>query len=154
MSGSKVLEGFGRMLVLAVGPNSQQGIIQQLVLTGQGGQGAQGAAAAAGHHGAAAPAAQLLPSMLREATPLTARLEEVAGAIGGVGLAAALGVLGVNGGLYTYELLAAGGHLWSSEALEVGGAGGGGGGRSPQTGGVFGGRCCGAQLGDASSTAG
>ena len=32
MSGSKVREGFGRMLVLAVGPNSQQGLINTLVL--------------------------------------------------------------------------------------------------------------------------
>lgn len=32
MSGSKVMDGFGSMLVVAVGPNSQQGIINTMVL--------------------------------------------------------------------------------------------------------------------------
>lgn len=36
MSGSKVLEGFGRMLVLAVGPNSQQVWTGTVVLTHAG----------------------------------------------------------------------------------------------------------------------
>jgi hypothetical protein len=120
MSGSKVLEGFGRLLVLAVGPNSQQGMIQAMVMHGST------AAAAAGdqqEHGAgssssSSSAAAAVP-MLREATPLTSRLEDVAGSIGGVGLAAAVGVLAVNSGLYTAEVLAAGGSLWSSASLEV-----------------------------------
>jgi hypothetical protein len=58
-------------------------------------------------------------SMLREATPLMSRLEDVAGSIGGVGLAAAVGVLLVNSGLYTAELLGAGLSPFTSSGLEV-----------------------------------
>jgi hypothetical protein len=58
-------------------------------------------------------------SMLREATPLMSRLEDVAGSIGGVGLAAAAAVLAVNSGLYTAELLGAGLSPWTSTSLEV-----------------------------------
>jgi Ca2+ transporting ATPase len=117
MSGSKVLEGFGRLLVLAVGPNSQQGMIQSMVLhcssaAGPGQQPDSGSSSSSSAAAAAVP-------MLREATPLTSRLEDVANSIGGVGLAAAVGVLAVNSGLYTAELLAAGGSLWSSASLEV-----------------------------------
>lgn len=116
VSGSKVLEGFGRLLVLAVGPNSQQGLIQQLVM---GGGGAGGSAADAGVPGAAAAAAGDGSDSLREATPLTSRLEALAGGIGRLGLGAALGVLAVNSGLYTAETLGAGGSVWSSASLEV-----------------------------------
>lgn len=113
MSGSKVLEGFGRLLVLAVGPNSQQGIIQQLVMSG-------GAAAADGSTAGAAGGPDL--PMLREATPLTSRLEDLANSIGGVGLAAAAAVLAVNAGLYTAELLSRGASLFTGDSLEVSGA--------------------------------
>ncbi|WIA29940.1 hypothetical protein OEZ86_000039 [Tetradesmus obliquus] len=111
MSGSKVLEGFGRLLVLAVGPNSQQGMIQAMVM---GGSTPQPGSSSSGGGGAAAAV-----PMLREATPLTSRLEDVANSIGGVGLAAAAGVLAVNSGLYTAELLAGGGSLLSSASLEA-----------------------------------
>ena len=40
LSGSKVLEGYGRMVVTAVGTSSQQGIINQLV-SGEGSTGNQ-----------------------------------------------------------------------------------------------------------------
>jgi magnesium-transporting ATPase (P-type) len=113
MSGSKVLEGFGRLLVLAVGPNSQQGLIQSMVLHGSS------AAAGGGADGSSSSGSAAAVPMLREATPLTSRLEDVANSIGGVGLAAALGVLAVNSGLYTAEVLGAGGSLWSSASLEV-----------------------------------
>jgi len=113
MSGSKVLEGFGRMLVLAVGPNSQQGMIQQMVINGTQQQQQPGAAGSSSSGS----------SMLREATPLMSRLEDVAGAIGGVGLAAAAAVLAVNSGLYTFELLGAGLSPWTSDSLEVRGGG-------------------------------
>lgn len=56
LSGSKVLEGFGTMLVLAVGPNSQQGQLQALV-TGQASGAGATAAAAAGAAAAGAMAA-------------------------------------------------------------------------------------------------
>lgn len=58
-------------------------------------------------------------SMLREATPLMSRLEDVANSIGGVGLAAAVAVLAVNSGLYTAELWGAGLSPWNSTSLEV-----------------------------------
>jgi hypothetical protein len=111
MSGSKVLEGFGRLLVLAVGPNSQQGMIQSMVM--------HGSTAVAGEDADSSSSGGAAVPMLREATPLTSRLEDVANSIGGVGLAAALAVLAVNSVLYTAEVLAAGGSLWSSASLEV-----------------------------------
>lgn len=122
MSGSKVLEGFGRMLVLAVGPNSQQGMIQQLVMNGATTASATPPLALdsssseghAGHPGSDLP-------MLREATPLTSRLEDLANAIGGVGLAAAAAVLAVNAGLYTAELVSEGASLLTADSLEVSG---------------------------------
>lgn len=40
LSGSKVLEGYGRMVVTAVGTSSQQGIINNLV-SGEGNKGSQ-----------------------------------------------------------------------------------------------------------------
>ena len=40
LSGSKVLEGYGRMVVTAVGTSSQQGIINKLV-SGEGDKGGQ-----------------------------------------------------------------------------------------------------------------
>lgn len=120
MSGSKVLEGFGRMLVLAVGPNSQQGIIHNLVMSGgTAAVPAAGQASGSGSSNSSSDASEL--PMLREATPLTSRLEDVANSIGGVGLAAAVAVLAVNSGLYTAELLASGGSgsPWTSSSLEV-----------------------------------
>jgi Ca2+ transporting ATPase len=120
-SGSKVLEGFGKLLVLAVGPNSQQGMIQQMVMGGVADASKpppqqQGVSSSS----PAAAAAAASNSMLREATPLMARLEDVAGTIGSVGLAAAAAVLAVNSGLFTAELLSRGLSPWDSTSLEVG----------------------------------
>jgi hypothetical protein len=102
-------------------------MIQQMVLNGTQQQLPPGAAAGSGSSGS---------SMLREATPLMSRLEDVAGSIGGVGLAAAGAVLAVNSGLYTAEVLGAGLSPFTSSGLEVryggcgwGGARRGGGGR-------------------------
>ena len=47
------------------------------------------------------------------------RLEDVAGSIGGVGLAAAGAALAVNSGLYTAEVLGAGLSPFTSSGLEV-----------------------------------
>lgn len=110
MSGSKVLEGFGRLLVLAVGPNSQQGMIQQLVMRG-------GTAPADGSAPGTTDAGDV--PMLREATPLTSRLEDLANSIGGVGLAAAAAVLAVNAGLYTFEMVSGGVSVFTGDSLEV-----------------------------------
>lgn len=90
-------------------------MIQQMVLNGTQQQQQPGAAAAAGSSGSSAGA----NSMLREATPLMSRLEDVANGIGGVGLAAAVGVLAVNSGLYTAEVVGAGLSPWTSTSLEV-----------------------------------
>lgn len=88
-------------------------MIQQMVLSGTQQQQPPGAAAAAGGSSSGGS------SMLREATPLMSRLEDVANGIGGVGLAAAVGVLAVNSGLYTAELAGAGLSPWTSTSLEV-----------------------------------
>lgn len=82
-------------------------MIQQMVLNGTQQQLPPGAAAGSGS------------SMLREATPLMSRLEDVAGSIGGVGLAAAGAALAVNSGLYTAEVLGAGLSPFTSSGLEV-----------------------------------
>lgn len=147
VSGSKVRDGFGRMLVLAVGPNSQQGLINTLVLAqaaaqaGAGGAGAEAAltatlaADAAGSPAAAAAVAAGAgvdgdgSAALRAQTPLGAKLEVLAGQIGNVGMAAAGGVLAINAGLFTVEQLRAGLPLLAPDALEVRGGGLGGGGR-------------------------
>jgi hypothetical protein len=47
------------------------------------------------------------------------RLEDVAGSIGGVGLAAAGAALAVNSGLYTAEVLGSGLSPFTSSGLEV-----------------------------------
>lgn len=92
-------------------PPPLQGMIQQMVLNGTQQQLPPGAASSGGSSAGS--------SMLREATPLMSRLEDVAGSIGGVGLAAAGAVLAVNSGLYTAELLGAGLSPWTSSSLEV-----------------------------------
>jgi hypothetical protein len=92
-----------------------QGMIQQMVMSGTNQQQQPGAASNSGGGG---------NSMLREATPLMSRLEDVANSIGGVGLAAAVGVLLVNSGLYTAELLGSGLSPFTSSGLEVSDVGG------------------------------
>lgn len=91
-SGSKVLEGFGRLLVLAVGPNSQQGIINAAVRAGKAGPDGGGDGAAA----------------MRQQTALSAKLEELAHAIGRVGAGAAAATLAFNVAAHTADLAAAG----------------------------------------------
>lgn len=120
------------------GPNSQQGIIRSLVLGRGGADGVAAKAAApvksaaptgltpppaattAGSEpttptaaSSAAPRAAAArqaseEDALDEETPLTAKLEVLAGSIGSVGLAASLGVFAVNAGLYTWPLLQVG----------------------------------------------
>ena len=90
-----MLEGFGRLLVLAVGPNSQQGLINAAVIAGKGGGGAAGAG------GGAAAAA-------RQQTALSAKLEGLAHTIGRLGIAAAAGTLLFNCAAQTADLAVAG----------------------------------------------
>lgn len=89
MSGSKIREGFGHMLVLAVGPNSQQGIINTLVMGG-------GENAAAGGDN------------LREETMLVKKLDKLAKDIGQFGVAAASAVFVVNTFGYSLSLMGMG----------------------------------------------
>jgi Ca2+ transporting ATPase len=80
LGGSKVLSGFGRMLVTAVGPNSQSGRIAEMVADGK----PTGAAAAAAGMATAAG------DGLREETLLQQKLAEYATSIGQFGLGAAV----------------------------------------------------------------
>lgn len=111
-SGSKVLEGFGSLLVLAVGPNSQQGLINAAVLAGKAGGGAAGGSGAVASGGGAAKA-----EPLRQQTALSAKLEVLARDIGRVGMAAAGGTLLINTAAATADLAAAG-RLAAPWALE------------------------------------
>ncbi|PNG99696.1 Plasma membrane calcium-transporting ATPase 2, partial [Tetrabaena socialis] len=84
LSGSKVLDGYGRMLVLAVGPNSQQGSINDLLRRRRGGGGGGGAGANGNSSGGdAAPASSASTDGggggggLREDTLLTQKLQEL-----------------------------------------------------------------------------
>jgi Ca2+ transporting ATPase len=103
---TKVLEGFGRLLVLAVGPNSQQGLINAAVIAGKGG-------AADGPGGAAAA--------MRQQTALSAKLEALAHTIGRLGMAAAAGTLLYNSAVQTADLAAAGrlAAPWAMAAADV-----------------------------------
>lgn len=107
-SGSKVLEGFGRLLVLAVGPNSQQGLINAAVLAGKGGGAGAGAGAAGGSAGGAGGGSAGGGEALRQQTALSAKLEVLAHDIGRVGIAAAAATLAVNAAAATADLAAAG----------------------------------------------
>jgi Ca2+ transporting ATPase len=106
----QVLEGFGRLLVLAIGPNSQQGLINAAVIAGKGSP-APGAGGAAG--GAAAA--------LRQQTALSAKLEQLAHTIGRLGMAAAAGTLLYNCALQTADLAAAGrlAAPWAMDAAAI-----------------------------------
>ncbi|CAG9462723.1 unnamed protein product [Pedinophyceae sp. YPF-701] len=103
LSGSRVLDGFGKMLVVAVGDNSQQGIIARLV-TGRRAERAQDESdtdsgseyVSDAEHARQGPrAATITPVIaddadgLRKDTNLSRRLEGLAQDIGKVGLAAA-----------------------------------------------------------------
>ncbi|KAL3161892.1 hypothetical protein ABBQ38_008979 [Trebouxia sp. C0009 RCD-2024] len=89
LSGSKVLEGNGRALVIAVGPNSQAGIIAGL---------AQGPSQESGG--------------LRETTVLEAKLEKLAGLIGQIGLAAGLLAFGALASQFSWQKFVVEGQSW------------------------------------------
>eukprot|EP00163_Fabomonas_tropica_P031112 TRINITY_DN728_c0_g1_i2.p1 TRINITY_DN728_c0_g1~~TRINITY_DN728_c0_g1_i2.p1 ORF type:complete len:1060 (-),score=249.55 TRINITY_DN728_c0_g1_i2:81-3260(-) len=74
MSGTKVMEGVGRMMILAVGEYSQAGIIKKLIMTGK--TGAVGDAAAAGDSGASNGSPE---------TPLQSKLAQLAVQVGKIG---------------------------------------------------------------------
>ena len=102
-SGSKVNEGVGRVLVLAVGSRSKQGAIASLA-SGQA----------------------LLPSdgsrqnaSLRQTTVLTEKLERLAGDIGRFGLAAALITLVAMSGQFSYRMFFLEHRSWNWEFLEI-----------------------------------
>ncbi|KAI8463798.1 MAG: hypothetical protein J3K34DRAFT_526699 [Monoraphidium minutum] len=97
-SGSKILEGFGSLLVLAVGPNSQAGLINAAVIAGKAGPLAPGSDSSAAAPGGA----------LRQQTALSAKLEGLAHAIGRLGAAAAAATLVFNCAAATADLAAAG----------------------------------------------
>ncbi|GFH27588.1 cation_ATPase_N domain-containing protein, partial [Haematococcus lacustris] len=94
LSGSKVLEGYGHMLVLAVGPNSQAGILNQLV---------RGAAAGLDTGAPSGSEERAVPAGVQ--TFLTRKLDTLATRIGAVGVAAAVAVFVVNGGRYVLDTL-------------------------------------------------
>lgn len=89
LSGSKVLEGSGRALVIAVGPNSQAGIIAKLA-RGQDED----------------------SSGLRETTVLEAKLEKLAALIGQVGLGAGLLAFGALASQYSWQKFIVEGQSW------------------------------------------
>ncbi|DBA89907.1 TPA: hypothetical protein ACH3X2_004399 [Trebouxia sp. C0005] len=88
LSGSKVLEGNGRALVIAVGSNSQAGIIANL---------ARGSEDSPG---------------LRETTVLEAKLEELASFIGQLGLGAGLLAFGALASQYSWQKFVVEGQTW------------------------------------------
>eukprot|EP00210_Caulerpa_lentillifera_P004992 g4766.t1 len=99
-SGSKVNEGVGKMLVLAVGSNSKQGSIASLA-SGQGlSNNSQG-------------------TLLRQKTVLTEKLERLAGDIGRFGLGAALVTLGSMAGQFSFEIFIHNPQPWNWQFLEV-----------------------------------
>mmetsp|Transcript_15651 Transcript_15651/g.38981 ORF Transcript_15651/g.38981 Transcript_15651/m.38981 type:complete len:1717 (-) Transcript_15651:132-5282(-) len=109
LSGSKILEGFGRMLVLAVGPSSQQGRLSAMVAGHEVGPSAPTAAAEAS--GVAAHATgkdEEEAKGMTESTFLMRKLEALATQIGNVGITAAAGVLAINCLGYTMHLLQSG----------------------------------------------
>ncbi|KAK9802895.1 hypothetical protein WJX73_002795 [Symbiochloris irregularis] len=87
LSGSKVLQGSGRMLVTAVGLNSQQGMI----LGSLGGTNGAG---------------------LKQSTTLERKLEKLAAQIGQYGLGAAILALGAMSWQYTYDTILVPGRAW------------------------------------------
>ncbi|KAG1672246.1 hypothetical protein FOA52_002948 [Chlamydomonas sp. UWO 241] len=104
LSGSKVQEGFGRMLVIAVGPNSQQGKINRLVVGEDSAGGEAGGGAA---------------MLSKKSTILADKLDVLAQQIGNFGIAAAAVVLAFNWGGYTLDLLDAGSPLFSIDSVQV-----------------------------------
>ncbi len=111
-SGSKILEGYGRLLVLAVGPNSQQGLINAAVIAGKGAPSpAAAASASADSTGARKPsggAAAAGASGMRQQTALSSKLDDLAHTIGRLGITAAAGTFLINAALHTADLAAAG----------------------------------------------
>lgn len=124
MSGSKIMEGFGKMLVLAVGENCQQGIINKMILTGDQGEmeGGQvlssGEIESTGSRPGGADTDALQGNALREDTVLVKKLEQLAKDIGNFGVGAAVAVLIINVCLYSWELVLAGSVPWSLTHLE------------------------------------
>lgn len=89
-SGSKIMQGVGRALVVAVGENSQVGLLTKL-MTG-GGEGP-----------AAASQSSSSQNGLRKQTVLAGKLEKLAEDIGRFGLGAAALSLGVMASKFTYR---------------------------------------------------
>ncbi|GAB4821345.1 hypothetical protein N2152v2_008391 [Parachlorella kessleri] len=101
LSGSRVLSGFGRMLVTAVGPNSQAGQIAEMVAEGKVGAGKQGM------------------DGLKEETMLQRKLASYATFIGKFGLAAAVLVMGIEGARFSYDTFWVQQLPWSWEYLDA-----------------------------------
>ncbi|KAK9828539.1 hypothetical protein WJX72_000653 [[Myrmecia] bisecta] len=93
-AGAKVLEGYGRAIVTAVGLNSQQGIIAGLVM------------------GAGLPPAGQQDAGLKEMTTLERKLEKMAAQIGNFGLLAALFSLGAMAGQFSWQRFVVQGQAW------------------------------------------
>ncbi|KAJ9530565.1 hypothetical protein QJQ45_012503 [Haematococcus lacustris] len=104
-SNESVLEGYGHMLVLAVGPNSQAGILNQLV---RGAAAGLDTGAPSGAEDQVTPAGAVQQPGLPhggQQTFLTRKLDTLATRIGAVGVAAAVAVFVVNGGRYVLDTL-------------------------------------------------
>ncbi|PSC68202.1 calcium-translocating P-type PMCA-type [Micractinium conductrix] len=98
LGGSKVLSGFGRMLVTAVGPNSQSGAIAEMV--------ADGTSAGGGGDG------------LREETMLQQKLAAYATSIGRFGLGAAGLAFAAMTLRFSYDTFVVGGAAWDWAFLQ------------------------------------
>ncbi|KAL4422348.1 hypothetical protein ABPG75_008545, partial [Micractinium tetrahymenae] len=96
LGGSKVLSGFGRMLVTAVGPNSQSGAIAEMVADGK--PPASGAAGAG--------------DGLREETLLQQKLAEYATSIGRFGLGAAALAFAAMTARFSFDTFVVEGASW------------------------------------------
>lgn len=105
--GSKVVCGFGRMLVTAVGQRSQSGAIAAMITAAAEGPGRQGAA----ESGALALPTEGL-GRLREETALQRKLAGYAATIGQVGLGAAVVATAALAGRFTYDTFFLGGNDW------------------------------------------
>ncbi|GMH44194.1 hypothetical protein BSKO_12128 [Bryopsis sp. KO-2023] len=97
-SGSRVLEGFGKMVVTGVGRNSKQGAIADLVAS-------QGSA-------------QNSENGLRNTTVLTEKLEGLAGDIGRVGVMASLVTFLAMSSRFTFETFFVEGAAWDWRFLQ------------------------------------
>lgn len=109
-SGSKVISGFGHMLVTAVGPRSQAGSIAEMISSGSKGMGPGVLASSSG--GAAAPG-----NRLREETLLQKKLGVYAERIGQLGLGAALLATAAMALRFSIDVFVVDGAPWDWEYL-------------------------------------